>query len=403
MVEIKVERLDCPTVGDQPVEIVERKGVGHPDSICDGIMERAAVALAQEYRRRLGCVVHFNLDKGMLAAGSAERWFGGGRIVSPMRLIFGDRATFCWDGVDVPVEDVVRDAARAWLGAHLPRIDPDHDVIYQSELRAGSPELQRTVQPGLRMPPANDTSAAVGYAPLSGTERLVLEAATYLNGTEFKSQFPDTGEDVKVMAFRTETHCRLTVALPFLAINVTSENQYFRRKSEASRALMAYLDQLPVRPSLLDLELNSLDLPGAQAAGVYITLLGTSAEDGDSGEVGRGNRVNGVISLNRPSSAEAAAGKNPVSHVGKLYNVLTFQLARQIHEQIAGVREAYVWLGSQIGQPVNEPAMAAVQVVLAPGFRLGPVQNAADAIVRHGLDTLGELSDALIDGRERIY
>ena len=195
VVEIKVERLDCPMVGDQPVEIVERKGIGHPDSICDGIMERAAVALAQEYRRRLGCVVHFNLDKGMLAAGSAERWFGGGRIVSPMRLIFGDRATFCWDGVDVPVVDIVRGAARAWFGAHLPRIDPERDVVYQSELRSGSPELQRTVQPGRRVSPANDTSAAVGYAPLSSTERLVLEATTYLNGTEFKSQFPDTGED----------------------------------------------------------------------------------------------------------------------------------------------------------------------------------------------------------------
>ncbi|MGH2458360.1 MAG: methionine adenosyltransferase [Chloroflexota bacterium] len=403
MYEINVERLDCPTVGEQPIEIVERKGIGHPDSICDGIMERAAVALAKEYRRRLGCVVHFNLDKGLLAAGSAERWFGGGRLVAPMRLVFGDRATYRWSGIDVPVGDIVRDAARAWFREHLPRIDPDRDVVYQSELREGSTELQRTVRPGTQPAPANDTSAAVGYAPLSGTERLVKKATTYLNGADFKRQFPDAGEDVKVMAFRMATCCRLTVALPFLATDVTSENQYFRRKSEVARALMAYLDQLPSRPPLLDLELNSLDAPGAQAAGVYLTLLGTSAEDGDSGEVGRGNRVNGVISLNRPSSAEAAAGKNPVSHVGKLYNVLSFQLARRIHEQVSGVREVYVWLGSQIGRPVNDPAMAAVQVVLAPRCRIGPVQRAASAIVQHGLDTLDELSNALIEGTVRIY
>jgi len=403
MVDVRVERLECQPVAEQPIEIVERKGIGHPDSICDGIMERAAVELAQEYRRRVGRVLHFNLDKGLLAAGSTERWFGGGRLVAPMRLIFGDRATFTWNGTPIPVDAIVRDAARSWLLANLPRVELDRDVVCQSELRSGSPELQRTVQPGVAPAPANDTSAAVGYAPLTATERLVLATARYLNGAEFKGEFPDTGEDVKVMDFRTETHHRLTIAMPFLASCITSENQYFRRKAEAARALMAYLDGLSVRPPLLDLNLNSLDAPGAQAAGVYLSLLGTSAEAGDSGEVGRGNRVNGVISLNRPASAEAAAGKNPVSHVGKLYNVLSFQLAQQICDRVDGVREVYVWLGSQIGQPVNEPAMAAVQVALAPGRRLGPVQRQATAIVLHAVETIDQLTNALLDGRVTVY
>lgn len=403
MADVRVERLDCPPVDEQPIEAVERKGTGHPDSICDGIVEAASVRLAQAYRRGFGHVLHFNLDKGMLAAGSAERWFGGGRMLAPMRLIFGDRATFSHDGTDIPVNEIVHDAAVAWLRANLPRIDPSRDVDYQFELRPGSPELQRTVPAGIEPAPANDTSSAVGYAPLSRTERLVLATERFLNSAEFKSQFHDTGEDVKVMAFRTESSYRLTVAMPFLAAFTTSENQYFRRKEEASRALMAYLDQLPERPPSLALELNSLDAPGAQAAGVYLSLLGTSAEDGDSGEVGRGNRVNGVISLNRPASAEAAAGKNPISHVGKLYNVLSFQLAQQIYDRIDGVREVYVWLGSQIGQPVNEPAMAAVQAVLAPGRRLSTIQRNAAAIVQDGLDRVGDLSRALVDGRLKIY
>lgn len=77
--------------------------------------------------------------------------------------------------------------------------------------------------------------------------------------------------------------------------------------------------------------LNVLDQSGADAAGAYLTLLGASAEVGDSGEVGRGNRVRGIISLLRPASAEAAAGKNPVAHVGKIYNVLTEVLVEDIH------------------------------------------------------------------------
>lgn len=403
MVEVRVERLDCLPVQEQPLEIVERKGSGHPDSICDGIMEAAAVRLAQEYRRRVGRVLHFNLDKGMLAAGSAERWFGGGRLTEPMRLIFGDRATFSADGVEIPVVEIVQGAARAWFRAHLPRLNPERDVIYQSELRAGSPELQRTVRPGSEPAPANDTSSAVGYAPLTPTERLVIAAERYLNGTEFKSWFPDTGEDVKVMAFRNRDDYRLTVAMPFLADRITSENQYFRRKSEAARALMAYLDRLPERPPRLALDLNSLDAPGAEAAGVYLSLLGTSAEAGDSGEVGRGNRINGVISLNRPSSAEAAAGKNPVSHVGKLYNVLAFELAQRICHEVGGVRDAYVWLGSRIGQAVSEPALVAVQVVLAPGYRIGTIERSATRLVQEGLQNIAQLTEALISGSVPIY
>src|SRR5258708_4743785 len=309
MQPIQLERLRCPTTREQPIEIVERKGIGHPDSICDGVMEHAANNLARAYRSQLGRIAHFNLDKGLLAAGSAERCFGGGRIVEPMRLIFGDRATFSVGSAELPVGD----------------------IVFQSELRPGSPELQWTAQGCPGSAPANDTSAAVGYAPLTPTEELVLATESFLNGSEFKTAFPDTGEDIKVMAFRVEQNVRLTVAMPFLATHTTSENQYFRRKVEASAALMAQLDRLPLRPPCLDLELNTLDAPGRDAAGTYLSLLGTSAKDGDSGQVGRGNRVNGLISLNRPSSAEAAAGKNPVSHVGKLYNVLSFRLAHLIH------------------------------------------------------------------------
>ncbi|HEX5417728.1 MAG TPA: methionine adenosyltransferase [Chloroflexota bacterium] len=403
MVNVRIEQLDCSTTAEGPVEIVERKGVGHPDSICDGIMEYAAVRLAGEYRRQLGRVVHFNLDKGLLAAGSAERSFGSGKLLEPMRLIFGDRATFEWQGQTVPVFEIIRQAADDWFGQYLPRVNPRRDLVYQSELRSGSPELSLTALGPIGAAPANDTSAAVGYAPLTPTEQLVLAAEGYLNGAKFKRDFRDTGEDVKVMAFRIEQHLRLTVAMPFLAAETTSEEQYFRRKEEASRALMAYLDTLPYRPASFDLELNSLDIPGNGAAGTYLSVIGTSAEDGDSGEVGRGNRVNGLISLNRPASAEAAAGKNPISHVGKLYNVLCFQLAQRICDQVDGVREVYVWLGSQIGEPVNEPPMAAVQLILEPGYQLAALQDKAREIVRDGLANLGHLAEGLIDGTVRIY
>ena len=94
MRNITVEILANKPVAEQDVEIVERKGVGHPDYICDAIMESISVALSQEYLKRFGDILHHNIDKGLLVAGQVERKFGGGRIIKPMELIIGDRATF---------------------------------------------------------------------------------------------------------------------------------------------------------------------------------------------------------------------------------------------------------------------------------------------------------------------
>jgi S-adenosylmethionine synthetase len=79
-----------------------------------------------------------------------------------------------------------------------------------------------------------------------------------------------------------------------------------------------------------EIHFNALEEVGRCLGGTYLSLLGTSAEDADSGQVGRGNRVNGLIAMNRPMGTEATTGKNPVSHVGKIYSVLAHRLARQI-------------------------------------------------------------------------
>src|SRR5574337_1680584 len=169
------------------------------------------------------------------------------------------------------------------------------------------------------------------------------------------------------MGVRADRDLNLTVAMPLLCEAITSEGAYFRKKAEIAQALRL---GLPASPGLdkINLVLNPLDREGRGLGGMYLSLLGTSAEDADSGQVGRGNRVNGVIPLNRPVGGEAAAGKNPVSHVGKIYTVLSHRMADQIYQRVEGVREVYVWLVGQIGQPVDQPWMA-VQLIHAPEDR----------------------------------
>ncbi len=395
---IQVTTLSGPPLAEQAVEVVERKGLGHPDSICDAVMEEVSVTLSQEYLRRFGAVLHHNIDKGFLVAGRVERRYGGGRVVDPMRLIFGDRATFEADGERIPVEEIAVETAKAWFRRHLPRVDPDRDLCYQMEIRPGSAELTDLFLRGKGVLGANDTSAAVGYAPLTETERMVLELERHLNSPAFKAAFPETGEDVKIMGYRQHRTLHLTAAMPLLDRHVSSETDYFRRKAAVVERLEAHLDERRPGWEAVRLSLNTLDLPGREMGGIYLSVLGTSAEDADSGQVGRGNRVNGVITLNRPMGTEAAAGKNPVSHVGKIYTFLTHKTAQRITAEAPGIREVYVWLGSQIGEPIDQPRLASIQLLLKPGADRREAETRAGAILEDELKRIGDFCMELAQG-----
>ena len=401
MSSILVEELPNIPVARQQVELVERKGVGHPDSICDAIMEAVSVRLSQVYLEVAGQVLHHNIDKGLLVAGQTTPALGGGRVDQPMRLIFGDRATTEWQGQAIPVAEIAVESARQWIREHLRFVDPDKHLVYQNELKPGSPELTDIFQ--REQVGANDTSAAVGYAPLTETERLVLLAERTLNDPAFKADFPEAGEDVKVMGVRQGRELVLTVALAFVDRFVPSEAHYFQRKEAIRQRLHQALAGEMQELARLRVDINTLDQPGRGVGGMYLTVLGTSAEAGDSGQVGRGNRVNGVITLNRPMGTEAAAGKNPVSHVGKIYTLLTHQIADRIYREVEAVEEIYVWLCSQIGQPIDQPLVASAQAILAPGAGLPDVEEPIRAIIQEELAQIPRFTQRLIRGELRVW
>ena len=401
MFNVLIEALQRTPVEDQRVELVERKGRGHPDSICDAIAEEVSQALCREYLAGVGRILHHNVDKGLLVAGRTEPRLGGGKVLEPMRLVLGDRATADYKGRHFKVAEIAESSARNWIRRNLRYVDPDRHLIFQGELKEGSPELTDLFE--RETIGANDTSAAVGYAPLTETENLVLAAERYLNSVEFKKRFPQAGEDVKVMAFRRDRHLLLTVAVAFVDRFVGDAGTYFARKEEMRLALEEYLAQQQRTLDRISVHLNTLDDPARGEGGMYLTVLGTSAEGGDCGEVGRGNRVNGIISMNRPMSAEAAAGKNPVSHVGKIYSVLSHQLAAQVHAEVPGLREVYILLCSQIGQPIDKPMIAAAQIVPLPGVDLAEVRQRVEAIVRNGLAAIPSLGIQLARGERPLW
>ncbi|MBE0521118.1 MAG: methionine adenosyltransferase [Candidatus Methanoperedenaceae archaeon] len=395
MRNIDIEELGAIPVTERNVEVVERKGIGHPDYICDSIMNSVSVELCKEYMDRFGAIMHHNIDKGMLVAGEVKTKFGGGVILKPMRIIFGDRATFEVEGEYIDVEHIAINTAGNWIKENL-RFVSVESLIYQVELARGSAELTDIFKRKDTILGANDTSAAVGYAPMTPTETIVLETEMYLNSREFKKSFPESGEDIKVMGLRKVDELHLTVADPLVDMFIDSENHYFRKKDELLEEIKTFVEEnTELVPSVY---LNTLDRHGRGMGGIYLSVTGTSAEDADSGQVGRGNRVNGIIPLNRPVSSEAAAGKNPVSHVGKIYNVLSHRIASEIYLNVPDIEEVYVWLLSQIGEPIDHPKIAAAQVIMARGT-VESVEGEINEVIEKELSNINEFCMELAYGR----
>ncbi len=401
MRNILLESLDRVPVEEQQVELVERKGLGHPDSICDAIMEAISVALSREYMRTFGRILHHNIDKSLLVAGRTSPRIGGGTMEEPMRLVFGDRAVYEWEGKKIPVGEIATETAKKWLRENLRFVDPEEHIIFQNEIKPGSPELTDIFE--RKTIGANDTSAAVGYAPMTEMEKIVLATEKRLNSPEFKKEFPVAGEDIKVMGYRFDRRLVLTVALAFVDRFVESEKRYFAQKREIEAAVRDFVKGMDLRFKDVRVDVNTLDQPGRGEAGMYLTVLGTSAEGADGGQVGRGNKVNGVIALNRPMSTEAAAGKNPISHVGKIYNLLTHCIADEVYKEVPGIREVYIWLCSQIGQPIDQPLIASAQLVLRPNLLLSSVSDEVKAVIERELANIYDFTQRLAQGEFPVW
>jgi S-adenosylmethionine synthetase len=399
---IVVEEIGHVPIEAQKVEIVERKGLGHPDTICDLVMNQISIELSQEYLKRVGTILHHNTDKSLLAAGEVDYKFGGGTIKKPMLLVIGDRATSMGGDVHIPVSKIAITTAKQWFKNNIRYLDANEHVKYQSELKHGSAALTDIFSRKGKVLGANDTSAAVGYAPYTNTERIIKELEQYLNSTEFKSEFPATGEDIKIMGMREGADIHITIAIAFLDRFISSEKEYFRVKQEVKQAVDEWLDEhFSGDFDNIYTYINTLDQTGRGVNGVYLTVTGTCADGADCGQVGRGNKVNGLICLSRPQGAEAAAGKNPVSHVGKIYSVLSFRMANEIYDNVSGLKEVYVWLLSQIGRPIDHPKMAAAQVIMENGSIEEVRKEVKDTIDRE-LGNINKFCMDLAEGKHSV-
>jgi len=341
----------CQIMDELPLEVVERKGRGHPDTICDLLAERISRDLGSYYLKTCGRVLHYNVDKALLVGGRSKPQFGGGEILEPAKLYLGDRAISNFNGKDLPLNEVVQNSIQSWLKENLRFLRIGETLEWKSEIKQGSSVLNSVEEKNV----ANDTSVGVGYWPLSTLEALTLDIEDLLTSPAYKSRYPELGEDTKIMSIRRGRSVEVILACAFVDKYVSSASDYDTKKQYVLESLKADLTKKYKNKFDLSLSLNALDDPSKNLDGLYLTVTGLSCEGGDSGQVGRGNRVSGLIPFMRPQTMEAWAGKNFKTHVGKIYSFAAQSLAKTLVENIDEVSESTVTLVGKIGAPVFEP------------------------------------------------
>ena len=390
---IRVQPAAGRAVEDQEVEIVERKGVGHPDSICDGVAETVSRALAREYLDRFGTVLHYNTDETQLVAGDAAPAFGGGEVLEPIYLLIVGRATKEYEGQTFPAESVALETAREYLAEQFPYLDVGSDIVVDVRLGEGSGDLQTVFGEEEAVPMANDTSYGVGHAPLTETERIVYNTERRLD-TEYAEENPVVGPDVKVMGKREGDAIDVTVAVATVDQHVADMDDYRATIADVRDYVSDVAGEYTDRE--VTVHVNTAD--DYDEGSIYITTTGTSAEQGDDGSVGRGNRANGLITPNRPMSMEATSGKNPVNHIGKIYNLLSTEIARSVVDDVGGIRQLQIRLLSQIGRPIDEPHVADASVITEPGVSLSDIDAEVEAAIDAELAAVTDVTQRVIDG-----
>ncbi|MEM2757435.1 MAG: methionine adenosyltransferase, partial [Sulfolobales archaeon] len=358
------------------------------------------------YLKRYGLILHHNLDKVLLVGGQSAPKFGGGEVLHPIYIIVAGRGTEVIINSNnsleyVPMGTIVVEAVRDWIKKNFRFLDPERHVVVDYKIRSGSTDLVQTYRLGLKsIPLSNDTSFGVSYAPLSSLEKLVYSVERYLNSSDTKKVLPEVGEDVKVMGLRVGNKIKLTIAAAMISSLIPDLSHYISVKEEVVNRVADLASKI-AKDYDVEVYVNTADNP--EKGVIYLSVTGTSAEHGDDGATGRGNRVNGLITPLRPMSLEATAGKNPVSHVGKLYNVLARYLCDKVVNEVPKVKEVYMEILSQIGKPINEPLVAVVKLIVDDNSNFQAVKSDVEELVRHELNNITKLTDLIIEGQVNIF
>ncbi|OKJ78574.1 methionine adenosyltransferase [Streptomyces sp. CB02460] len=336
---------------DLDVEVVERKGIGHPDTLADGIAELASIRYSEYCLAEFGAVLHHNLDKVAVLGGRARFGDADGTYDRPVRVVFGGRISTTFNGRAIPVREILEDAAAEQLRTALPGYEritwvARHETTDSSKFPYWFAPRGLEDLPERPTAHSNDTAFLVGTSPRTTAETVALLAESWFR------RRPWAGSDIKALVIRTGHALTITVCVPAVAGNLAGSAEFEDAVTDAAQALTAQLRERLAGP--VTVVCNTRNTRSGPLSGQYFTVSGSAIDYGEDGLVGRGNARSGLITPAQQAGNEVTYGKNPAYHVGKVGGWLVDEASRALAEKTgAPCRVAVMWRN---GAPYPEPA-----------------------------------------------
>lgn len=367
---MQIETGNYSSPSSKHLEVVERKGIGHPDTVADQLAEITSIAFTKYCLEEFGYPLAHNVDKIGLMGGKSYIDYEVGRLEKPIRVLLNGRLTRDFAGREIPVLDIVLQAMKTQLGKALPELDVDTQVRFIDESTDYSKYSYKFHPRGVEDVPelqdayASDTVAVVSTYPNTPTENITLALEGFFYDRDGKPRFSDIGQDIKVMVRRIGRDYKITLAVPFFAKDIKNESAYWSRKDDIEKQLFMFARELLSEANSVQLFVNTQDnfrhkrnepLP---ARALYLVTTGGALDFGEEGFVGRGNNRHGIIPSMRPYTMEAPYGKNPKYHAGKVLAVVADNIAVEIGERFEC--ETEVWIMPNNSDPLLKPSFVVV-------------------------------------------
>ncbi|MFI6758834.1 methionine adenosyltransferase [Micromonospora sp. NPDC050417] len=286
-------RHACIDPDDQPFDVAERKGIGHPDSLADLVADAFSQRYSSWCLREFGAIPNHWVDKVNLVGAAADVRFGGFDILKPADCYLFGKITDQVGETQVPIEEIFREVVLEVLPAALGdsrilehlrlHINNTRGTAVDHDPRFYRPDAARDISAVLAAESvANDTVVCVGTARQGLAADLAIRLERRLTNEGFRQIVPAAGTDVKVMVVRIGSALEVTAAVPFHPELVESWQAYRAALAEAqstvSAELKSLLDQDPRARAVtgLSLHLNTKDVPGRG----YLAPFGTSLGKG---------------------------------------------------------------------------------------------------------------------------
>lgn len=397
------------TQDEVPIEIVEKKGVGHPDTLADSIAEAISYVYSNYCLKNYGYVLHHNVDKISVLGGKSTAGFRLGEQLDPIRIIINGRMSDQFGKQRIPIFDIASDTAKKYLLKVIPTLDPAKDIkIFDFLNRAGGaphkgnrwfkPASVKDL-PEVSLARANDTASVVGFCPLSKVEELTLLLHKSLMEEQYTPKYGFIGTDVKSMVVRVGKNVSITMCVPFLGKQTPNLDFYIEHKKMLRDELFELAQKYLGEDYRVSVDINTRDKP--EIGDLYILAHGTAAESGDEGVVGRGNRSIGFIASNRPYSIEAPQGKNPTYFGGKIYDYFATSLSKEIFG-VTGIHSA-VYVITQNGTPIKTPTNILVELSGQSDCITSQTRHQISGLVDKHLDELQHITSNILQKESTTF